>query len=281
MEKNQILSLFQTIQQQAATLGLSESEEAYCQDMQAVYDAAIAFYMGLMAHIDANQPKDNPFCKDRIDVETSIITAQKAFIANIYEFFRSEYSVELSPDNTLKRYNFHDGDAYTRRHYDEVSATPIHYRDIVQDILAQTGNLPFDALAVHQMKAEFAPKVTWRSKDERVKQTGATLNFESYASIETRWDGGMRIRYSGEQTIRLLYRVLSHFERGEIVKRDEIFQALPCATNDYDLDLTPYLVGGAKVYAVRFFKNGKVAVKFASAALAAEFQRAYCHEVVA
>ena len=280
MEKNQSLSLFHTIQTVAPTLGLSESEEAYCQDMQAVYDAAIAFYMGLMAHIDANQPKDNPFCKNRVDVETNIITAQKAFIANIYEFFRSEHSVELSTDNTLKRYNFHDGDAYTR-HYDEVSATPIHYRDIVQDILAQTGDLPFDALAVHQMKAEFASKVTWRSKDERVKQTGATLNFESYASIETRWDGGMRIRYSGEQTIRLLYRVLSHFERGEIVKRDEIFQALPCATNDYDLDLTPYLVGGAKVYAVRFFKNGKVAVKFASAALAEEFQRAYCREVVA
>ena len=281
MEKNQILSLFQTIQTVAPTLGLSESEEAYCQDMQAVYDAAIAFYMGLLAHIDANQPKDNPFCKDRVDVETNIITAQKAFIADIYGFFRSEYSVELSSDNTLKRYNFHDGYAYPHKHYDEVCATPIHYKDIVQDILAQTGNLAFSDLAVRQLKTEFAPKTTWRGGEERVKQTGATLNFESYASIETRWDGGLRIRYSGEQTIRLLYRVLSHFERGNIVKQDETFQALPCATNDYDIDLTPYPINGAKVNAVRFFKNGKVAVKFASAALAVEFQRAYCHEVVA
>lgn len=49
MEKTQILTLFQTIQQQAATLGLDESAEIYCQDMQAVYDAALAFYMGLLA----------------------------------------------------------------------------------------------------------------------------------------------------------------------------------------------------------------------------------------
>ena len=281
MKKTQILTLFQTIQQQAATLGLDESAEIYCQDMQAVYDAALAFYMGLIAHIDANQPKDNPFCKDRIDVETHIITAQKAFIADIYGFFCAEYSVELSPDNTLKRYNFHDGYAYTRRHYDEVSATPIHYRDIVQDILAQTGKIAFSDFAIRQLKAEFAPKTTCRSGEDRVKQTGATLNFESYASVETRWDGGLRIRYSDKQTIRLLYRVLSHFERGEIVKRDDIFQTLPCATNDYDIDLTPYLVNGVKVNAIRFFKNGKVAVKFASAALAAEFQRVYCREVIA
>lgn len=281
MEKNQILTLFQTIQQQSATLGIAKGDEEFCRDNQAAYEEAMDFYNALAAHIEANQPKQNVYAKERVSVKTCMVNAQKSFIKEIYANFRDSYHVTLSPEKTMARYKLHDDYAYTRHDYDEPSATPIHYREIVQDILAQTGNLPFGDLAVHQLKAAFAPKVTWRSKDERVKQTGATLHIEAYAYLETRYDGGLRLKYSGERPVQLLYRVLSHFERGEIVKQDALFESLPGMGNAYDVDLTPYPVNGDKVNAVRFYKNGKIAVKFASSIFASEFKRDYCHEVVA
>lgn len=291
MEKNTILSLFQDIQQQAATLGISEADEIFCQEQQGAYDAAFAYYEGLQAFISEKKPKGNEYAdeeyKATINVPGIVYMMKKRFIAKLYYYFSRTYSIKLCDEATEKRYGLYEERYYLAERDKENEAklkNPLHYEDIVKDILAQTGGLSLEGMAIRQLKAEFAQKARpWARSGDRIKQQGATLSIDSFVHPETSYSGILRFSYTNEPTLWLLYKILSYVELGRVEQTNWRFSHLPLADgkgySDSHLDLSMYEINGEKVKGVRFYKNGKLSIKFDSAVTAAAFQRDYCREV--
>lgn len=290
MEKNQILNLFSTIQQQAATLGISAEDETFCQEQQAQYDAALAYYEGLQAFISEKKPKNeyaDEEYKATINVPSIIYVMKKKLINKLYYYFRNKYSVDLKDETTFRRYGLYEERYYRYDRDTENEAklkTPLRYEDIVKDILSQTGGLSFEDVAIRQLKADFAQKARpWERHGDRVKQQGATLSIDSFVHPELSYSGVLRFSYTSEPTLFLLYKILSYVELGRVDATNWRFLHLPTNDNrsysESELKLEMYEINGDKVKGVRFYKNGKMSIKFDSAATAAAFQRDYCREV--
>ena len=280
MEKTALLNLFQSIQAAEPTLGIGEADVAYCECHQALHDAAQDYFDRLQAFVTQHAPAENPYLESaEIDVAKFRFEARKQFIQTIFSYFEG-YGVALNTNETLTRYGVSRSHALNNAAEEAAQCLPLHYADIVSEVLSQTGGLSLEDAAIQQLKAKFADSAQWELRGgDRSTVSGATVHIESYLRLEQGYDNEMRISYHAQDQARLLYRTLSLFDTGHLTSRDANLSMLPYywPTSDREVKLTPYVLPCAKVRSLRFYKNGKVSIKFDASADALTFLRDFCH----
>lgn len=188
------------------------------------------------------------------------------FTELVYEYFENKYSVKLVNNFYCKVKYGSKTDGRKKLRKDMSSSI------IVEDILEQLGDITFGELSTKQMKEAIPNSQAFYNfsvKGKNISFNIRGIHWEkSYDGIH--WRTGYN--HVGN-AIKPLLDAISHYEWNSCC----IHQSLNYL-NTYSYDDT-YLSEksiGEKVTSIKFFKNGKIQLKFANSIFALEFAKDYC-----
>lgn len=188
---------------------------------------------------------------DILHTKRLIKNIKNTFISRIERYFNSNYGLKINLP------------------IDYFEEKEISYNELVDLVIEEAGGLTLTELGVEIMKNEFNKTIYWK---ERYTVKGKTLSLNDYVRYDS-WDGS-KINYTEREKQAKLRKALTFFEIGEAKdglpqinfndKRNEIIDF----SKEYHLSLN-------KIESVRFYKNGKLTIKFKSAELAEQFERMF------
>lgn len=226
------------------------------------------------------------------------------FVSAIVDYFSRKYKVELDgyeieehlfpvapkePDLPWGGYrNMSDDevDAYqekfaaykvVKEEYDQSLRTlPLRYEQIVDEIFIQLGGFSFQERAMN----EFLER-TWNcchnrysEDEEKFEIKNDTLRLSGYwiSVDENKWMTHPVPEYKPSEDMKTLLHALAYYEYGRMDEGHRWFPELfKYDTKENQFDLS-YM---GKLKSIKFFKNGRVDIKFRSAAYAQEFVEQY------
>ncbi len=208
-------------------------------------------------------------------VQGLIQQAKHKVITDVVDYFNESYTLIL--DN--------------RKYYDTIKKKEekeIADLDHVVDwVLTQTGGLTLKEMGIKLLKDNFQSEVngrvnTYRNTDDSCKLNGITLTFPNFMWYYQ----GNRLSYSHSDNRRYnsLIAAMIHFDNGSTETRYDMVSCNIPNNNgrgDYFDFTTPYETILDKVASMKFFKNGKVEVKFKTPDLAREFVEYYSIQLAA
>lgn len=266
---------------------ISAEDKAFLERHQKLYENSLQFYKDsfeLYKKAIASQdftgiPEYSGFrLKDVAEAICKNVNAvHREFVSGIYLYFSEKYHIQLD----------HRKDFWERKYSDyyNLSDEQIRekfqmeqYLDIVSDILEQTGGMTFGDLSAQQLKDEM--KKACRFRDWAISIKGSTLKYSGW-NLRERWDGSYEC---DNQFIKVLPRTLSMFLYNTILH-------LPGCNflYGYSINLTPeqlkegfdtepYLKVVTKI---KFFRNGRIDIKFDTPERARSFAKEWCGYVPA
>lgn len=292
-----LLTKFETVEVKADTR-ISEADRIFCVAHQAAYDSAritlpeLEFFWNdmlsqqreLLAPTGASSETylvtyDALKLSDYA-IQQQIHSLHPQFISQIVSYFSKTYRFSIDtngithnliPQKPADRWtdNYKELVEKYMKDMDELS---LSYTDILEQIFLQTGGRTFSEQALHELK-EKCHQAAWITGSGKplFEQKKSTLQLIGYAC-------SFRDRYSGDvwelaDRTKDILRGIAHFETG-------MFGTAPCSLSRllgrYDLpDSQHEFPDCEKLQSLRMFKNGRVDIRFASEALAAQFIEDY------
>lgn len=267
---------------------ISADDKAFLEKSQQHYEKALLYYSRISALYQEEKESyskdflDNynysTFKVDDCDVYRKISGLQKKYISNIYSYFERTYKVNI----IRNKYDSFVADYEQISRYDvnkDRAAKLLvkqHYQPFVDDIVSQLGGLDFAGVATQQLK-------------EKMKE-GCYNQYRDIWNIEVK---NNVVKYTGGYVSKDWY---SNYR----VHRDKFFEALPDVISMYFYGKVQKLIGcdyfygynieieenqigtwlkwsdGLKITAIKFYKNGRFDMKFATPEDARDFARTWC-----
>lgn len=267
---------------------ISADDKAFLEKSQQYYEKALLYYSRISALYQEEKESytkdflDNynysTFKVDDCDVYRKISGLQKEYISNIYSYFERTYKVNI----TRNKYDSFVADYEQISRYDvnkDRAAKLLvkqHYQPFVDDIVSQLGGLDFVGVATQQLK-------------EKMKE-GCYNQYRDKWNIEVK---NNVVKYTGSY-------VIKDWCSNHKVHKNKFFEALPDVISiylygkvqklvgcdyfyGYNIELEENQVGtwlkwsdGLKITAIKFYKNGRFDMKFATPEDAREFARTWC-----
>jgi hypothetical protein len=207
-------------------------------------------YSGTFDVTSPRANKDKPFDHHKFYVGYPLVQVIKKmddcrdqYIRCVYDYFSTKYSLDIKNNSVTL-----------------LKKAKLTYMDIVDDIRTQFGGLNFNAIAKEQVTNRLREKIGIRS---RAKLANKSLEMDSFLHTSGKFS------YHCEK-LKAIEDAVMFFERGHAVPRamfnDEVhYNQYVDYTSDYSFINCDQLEG------IRFFKNGKVILKFKSAQIAKSF----------
>ena len=293
---NDLLKKFENVKVDAAAR-IAPEDAAWCESEQANYSRAHKLYTDFRDAVSEAmaieiedwkvrnggvKPYRNKYCDTYGDaglsnIDKHVKEIQISFISGIRYYFSEKYGVKLDSnimDTNLgmnaPKYNRYSDSQWEEKQklYEEWSTRALHYNEIVDEILLQLGGLTFTDKAIQQIKDNASESAHYKYSPSNPYYTVNKKMIQFKESF---------LAYDKEYSAVLL--ALWHFNTG-----------LPSLADSYwsrELDVrrtwhgedkrvgTPYEFEGQKVCKMRYFKNGRWDITFASAELADTFAREY------
>lgn len=154
----------------------------------------------------------------------------------------------------------------------------VDFENIVDWILHQTGGISLKDKGVQELKDKFTSEVNWsRDSAPRTKISKNMVSLTDYQWYETDWNGRKRLRYD-DRKYNCLLLALSHFEDGSTKHRNfssELSAVGRGHDRYFDFETTYMADNSDKLISLKYYKNGKVDIKFKTNDLAQEFVNYY------
>lgn len=210
-------------------------------------------------------------------LNTNSMAECSIYIEKIYSYFRNKYNVKL--ENNFKK----DGDYSSYRDIDIKGEENlkfylnIDYNNIIDDIFDQLGGFNFEEKAVSEIKNNLKNLCHNQYRNEyNAKLKGKTISLSTYLTWGTDWGKIRTNSYNSNEITHPIFRAISHFEENET-------STLNCFDRyiGWRLEGSEFLEFNTfewleKFKAVKFFKNGRIDLKFSTAQHALTFAREYC-----
>lgn len=229
----------------------------------------------------------------------------RKFISRIVNYFSRKYNVKLDESEIIKHLILAapkepelPWDGYRNMSSEEMNAfkkkiaaykadeasyhtalrsLPLRYEQIVDEIFVQLGGFSLEERAMNEMLSrcwKASHHEDWRTEkmEERFEVKNATLKLleEGYwCRYNSKWESN--------QDLRVILDALAHFQCGRMNEGHLWFPELfkyEISENTFDI----YNMG--KIKNIKLFKNGRVDIKFSSAAYAQEFVENYLRKYV-
>ncbi len=257
-----ILNKFENFEIKQEDKILKEDRER-CEKIQAIYEQTLSAYKKWydIYHETKNCIEKHDFHNlelGDLSVCKSIESLHNSLISNIYSYFTNKYNIDIS-----KNYD-EDNDFNYNYSNSTINTNPLDYKVYVNDILRQLDGFDFKSLRIKQLKEKIKDICQNRyNKEWGIEIKGNTIKFNDLLY----WG------YLGMETGKLLTieSALSWFEFGEETKIPEFNQI----RNRYHIkwhEINPCMeLSTKKIKSIKFFKNGRMDIKFSSPEIARKF----------
>lgn len=276
----ELLSKFANVKVDAAAR-ISPEDAECCEAEQANYQRAHTLYTNFRDELAKcleieKQSGDShgEYCKEYSDgglgdIDTAIKSIQEHFIHRIVDHFAGRYNVKIDSYKMIEDFGIIDYNKYhTSKEAHTKSTRKLYYTDILDEILLQLGGLTFADKAVQQIKDD-AKAAVFNKYHGNIRYY--TVNKKTIRFVEP------FVHWNGNHHSVLL--ALWHFKTGMTSMRGSWWQSQFQKNHSYYSEDervgTPYEFEDGHIRKMKYFKNGRWDITFASAELADKFAREY------
>lgn len=266
---------------------ISAEDKAYLEKLQEIYDGTLTFYSRVEALYNEESEKYTKDVREILgtysavfsndmDVRKRVCGLQLGFINQIYAYFRDKYKLIIN-DNREKEERKYDSYKFYKDVPKEVISELYErrsYKPIVDDILSQLGGMTFDELSVLQIKDRMK-KASFYYDKWWIELKNNTIKCDSVYVSKAWYDEKYTI--SRNEFMAVLPDALGLFIEGRSESPYLSFM------RKYSIELTEEEMkngitfpDGLKLKSIKFYKKGRMDLKFEKAEYAREFAREYC-----
>jgi hypothetical protein len=261
MNNNQgLLSLFNEIKIQNTTR-ISAEDQSFGKKIQEDFSL---FRDNSLKYIEVMtlNPIHNDFFNSQIlirEIEENIIKKTGEFIHKIIRHFQSVYSISLKTEPIIKKY----------------TAATSSFEIVVDEIILQLNGASFTEQADREIKENLCNELEWARKKGRIKLAKNRLSIDNFVWYDNwNFNNETQISHNCEAKLKKLMVALTHFDCGQTESYQDLEIRLYRDISDWLQ--TKDFSSKNKFNAIRFYKNGRIDIKFNSAQYAGEFARVYC-----
>lgn len=281
MEQKDIFALFDEVQEVNGLQSYDEHDQTHLQSIYRAYLAERKYlaelknvedaYLAVM-EVEKKNFSDYFFhlAKTPDAGGKAFCEANESFIKNCTQYLESRHGCTIpaieNPDRRVAPKSRYGEDIYN------FAGEEIRLEDVVDRILASMGGHDFKSMRDQEIKTKFREKFGCRN--DRVSQKSSTLTFDMWGSFYEQGycdSDHYRIRYNYHDEMKALADGIRLFG-GDSSKSS--WTAMFPEEGDQSEIFSPMKIWNVKgVSSVRFFKNGRIDIKFEDAKLATEFTR--------
>lgn len=199
------------------------------------------------------------------------------FISELTQHFNEKYSVTISTDAIKEHLIPAEPDPYrcdmdtSKEYHRNLRALSLHYEDVVDQMFIQLDGLSFVERAFQELRTKCHKAAYWSNSNASYDRKGDTLRFGGYfCSCDERW-GHEEWRLA--ERMQDIFTAVAHYETNTFGRFPAGFSELlgysDVSTSQFQFPTCQKFVH------LRMFKNGRVDLKFKTAALAKEFAETY------
>ncbi|OMD67624.1 hypothetical protein [Paenibacillus odorifer] len=251
---------------------ISSDDLDFCQDQESIYNKTIAAYTRLDEQLQAIVPEvlahgkkfcsasgysqrtsfDNGFSAH--DLKQNFKKIKDKFISITCEYFSEKYNVSID-------------EAILQKKYDK----KVTYENIVEEIILQLDGHSFTEKAASEIKEK--ARNTLYGDNKIIIRNNKLILDGYYVRHDSLWK-----EYRLTERKDFILNAISHFDNGSVKINKELTNRYCGYDNEkkssnYDRYETQSL---SKVKSIKFLKNGKMEIEFASHTMAAKFAGEYC-----
>jgi len=267
---------------------VSAEDKNYLDKLQELYDGTLTYYRRVFALYNEEKRKyTNDVVKlignyncvfaDNMDVNKRACELQIGFTNQIYSYFCNKYKITIENDNKKAEEKKYDSYKY----YGELPKELIDelyerqtYDTVLDDIIQKLGGMTFNELSVQQIKDRMK-KAAFCYDKWRIEVKNATVKFDG-AYVSKEWYQDKYKVHRGE-FLAVLPDALSLFMIGSpncchmgFMRKYEI------ELDEDEMKQGIEFPSGLKLKSMKFFKNGRLDMKFETPEYARAFAREYC-----
>lgn len=211
------------------------------------------------------------------DINRELEKLHSKFISELTGHFNTKYRMTISVDTIQEHLipaepNMYqcDKDASNEYHRN-LRALSLHYEDVVDQMFIQLDGLSFVERAFQELRTKCSKAAHSYNGKSRYDSKGDTLRFGgSFCSCDERWG---REEWRLAERMQDIFTAVAHYETNTFGRFPAGFSELlgysDVSTSQFQFPTCQKLVH------LRMFKNGRVDLKFKTAALAKEFAETY------
>ena len=211
------------------------------------------------------------------DLNRELEKFHSRFISELTQHFNEKYSVTISTDAIKEHLIPAEPDPYrcdmdtSKEYHRNLRALSLHYEDVVDQMFIQLDGLSFVERAFQELRTKCHKAAYWSNINAGYDRKGDTLRFGGYfCSCDERW-GHEEWRLA--ERMQDIFTAVAHYESNTFGRFPAGFSELlgysDVSTSQFQFPTCQKLVH------LRMFKNGRVDLKFKTAALAKEFAETY------
>lgn len=262
---------------------ISDADKRFLENWEKQYESVIRFYRDVYTQSKEVENNMDPtsipqYSSLRLEnfrdkVLKMVCKIQREYPNHIYSHFRRGYQIEIKSNEDLLSEKYQVPYKATEEQVEKLF-TLQDYHAYVADILDQTGGQTFDDLARQQLKGKMKEACLDYDSNWKISLKGKTLKYTGWAFRE--W---FRSYTSEDNFITLFSQVLGYFIFGRNVMPHE----LSPITHNYRLELDEeqmkngfYFSESFVLEKIKFFKNGRIDIKFRKEEDARKFVSKWC-----
>lgn len=266
---------------------ISEDDKKFLQHHEKMYKQALAVYKKVYAIYKEEYEKYtedvleeyqySDFLVKDFGVPKRIDAVQSEYVSKIYSYFERRYKVSL--ENRVFKGSNLEHEYYRYNNKDEIKELVVpefDYNTIIDDIIDQLGGLSFADRAIKEVKDALKDKCYSSYRDDwYIKIKGNTITYSGYGYVSERWGGEYEVH--SQDFIRALLKAISFERYGEecqIIGLSKLYNY--SIYLDEDELKNGVILHDVPVEKIKFFKNGRIDIKFKEAEQARKFAREWC-----
>lgn len=211
------------------------------------------------------------------DINRELEKLHSKFISELTGHFNTKYKVTISAEAIEEHLIPTEPDPYkcdkdtNNAYHRTLRALALHYEDVVDQMFIQLDGLSFVERAFQELRTKCHKAAYWSNSNAGYDRKGDTLRFGGYfCSCDERWG---REEWRLAERMQDIFTAVAHYETNTFGRFPAGFSELlgysDVSTSQFQFSTCQKLVH------LRMFKNGRVDLKFKTAALAKEFAETY------
>ena len=211
------------------------------------------------------------------DINRELEKLHSKFISELTRHFNTKYKVTISAEAIEEHLIPTEPDPYkcdkdtNNAYHRTLRALALHYEDVVDQMFIQLDGLSFVERAFQELRTKCHKAAYWSNSNAGYDRKGDTLRFGGYfCSCDERWG---REEWKLAERMQDIFTAVAHYETNTFGRFPAGFSELlgysDVSTSQFQFPTCRKLVH------LRMFKNGRVDLKFKTAALAKEFAETY------
>ncbi len=211
------------------------------------------------------------------DINRELEKLHSKFISELTRHFNTKYKVTISAEAIEEHLIPTEPDPYkcdkdtNNAYHRTLRALALHYEDVVDQMFIQLDGLSFVERAFQELRTKCHKAAYWSNSNAGYDRKGDTLRFGGYfCSCDERWG---REEWRLAERMQDIFTAVAHYETNTFGRFPAGFSEL-LGYSDVSTSLLQFSTCRKLVH-LRMFKNGRVDLKFKTAALAKEFAETY------